>query len=628
MSSVPTNPTPPDEPGPDRAPVVEVHADPAATKDLPARPKPGVAPRRTALPPQPHDRVRLWTSLLISVLVCMPALLVGLNEPDVVPGPEATTLQMSRETWRRQQSGDPLAWIVPSLNGEPQVDRPPGIVWANMLMWHDLDESTVSADTLALRARWASVLMGVLALLATYWAGASVGDVRTARIATMALGTTWLFIDQVRIATAYTHVMGWTTLAIAAGLWAMRPLKDVAWVGRRVLGWLISGLAMGAAVLCGGAVPGIVFVLPPLVAAILLTPRRRIDNALGLVFAVILGLIVAAPWYLYVLSHMPDAAKIWMTDLDWGKDLLVLSWSHLWILPMLWPWPVWLVGALCQPFIRADSARRRQLLIAWFWFVLMFAALSIPAARNTRYLLPVIPAAALMVGQLWSYHAALAAERQEDPGVDLLRVPHWLMMGVASVAGPLWLMLQPTMVSWGYMKRVEVPGVNWMVALGLGLGLLVIAILGTQWHFKWRPRAAAYATVGWMVAASTVGFWFFSHAAGQQYPARADSERLAHATAELSRSWGWPNDAELFVLADRDDHPDADIDPAMLFYAGRSERRVTPDQLDELLQANRRALLVTTDEASDRDLLAHHGFKPFLHFTDGSTPRVLYKPME
>src|SRR5205085_1764466 len=123
---------------------------------------------------QPHDRLRLWTSLLISVVVCLPPLFVALNVPDLMPGAEARSLQASRETWRRQSAGDRVAWLMPSINGKPDVRRPPMSTWINMLAWRDLNEATATPQLLIFRARLAAVFMGIVALLATYWAGSSV----------------------------------------------------------------------------------------------------------------------------------------------------------------------------------------------------------------------------------------------------------------------------------------------------------------------------------------------------------------------------------------------------------------------------------------------------------------------
>lgn len=572
------------------------------------------APRRVMLPPQPYDRVKVFGGLAVVVLVCAPVWLVGLGVGDVSKEREAETLLSSRETWRRQAQ-DPMekAWLIPTLNDEPRYDPPPMTVWLNMLAWTGLDPATADDDLLVLRARLLAAALGVLTLLATYWAGMSIGDARVARLAAAALATTLLFVHQVRAASTDTHMLAWTTTAVAAGLWAMRPLKEVNWVGRRVLGWLVAGLALAAAVLTQGIKPAALFVLPPLIAAIALTQRRRIDNLLGLFFACTLGVVAASPWYLHVLQGHPEAeAALFGTALP-PRELFVLSWSHWRLLVVLSPWTVWLIGALCQPFIRAEHERRRQLLIAWFWFLLLFVILSIPASRSPRYLAPLLPAAALLVGQLWAFHSQLASERQVDPGVDLLRVPHWLAMGLASIIGPLLLAMQPTLIERGYLQEPLLTGLQPVAIAALSVALLLIALLGARWHFKWKPRLAAYATVAWMIAALGVCLPAYERTEERTYHHRSAALLVAEALGD--------GPVVFLVAGPRDEPPDH----AFLFYLGRSAPSVAPDRLDHLARQSPAPAIIAREDPDHEVLLRSAGFTAALEFRDGEQPRRLYR---
>ncbi|MBI1369408.1 MAG: hypothetical protein GC162_12235 [Planctomycetes bacterium] len=557
----------------------------------------------------------MWSSLIISVLVCLPPLFLELGATDVGNNAESVVLLSSRETWQRYERGEAMAFMIPSANGEYQLDHPPMSVWLNMLAWYDLDPATVDSDVLVWRARLVSAAIAVMTLIATYWAGMSIGGIRTARLSTMALGTTLLFIYQMRSAGPESHLLGWVTLSIAAGLWAMRPLKPINWVGRRVSGWLLAGLALGAAVLTSGwSAP--FFVLPPLVAAILLTPLRRLGNSIGLFFAVVLGLIIATPWYLYVSEQIPEAAAQLFGRITAPEALFLLTWSHLRVLIMLSPWQVWLLGAMCQPFIRADSVRRRQLLIAWFWFVLIFIAFSIPAARHPRYLVPLLPAAALMIGQLWSYHADLASQRQQDPGVNLLRVPHWLIMGLVSVLGPLLIVFEPQLVERGYIAHIELPAIRWPVALGLGSTLFILALLGTRWHFKWRPRLAAYCTTAWMLVASCTVIWTYAHDPAAPNTHREDAEHLAAMAADHQ-----------VVYLQRTEREPAPDEP-FLFYAGRTIQPVKPDQLPDLIRSGKQVFVMAHNDPQTNELMQTAGFELEFEFTTDNTPCRVYRTME
>ena len=83
----------------------------------------------------------------------------------------------------------------------------------------------------------------------------------------------------------------------------MRPLKKINRVPRRVIGWFIAGIALGAAVLTKGPI-ALVFVIVPLGGAIFISKHRRLGNSLGFFFALCLGLLIAGPWYMYVLDRI------------------------------------------------------------------------------------------------------------------------------------------------------------------------------------------------------------------------------------------------------------------------------------------------------------------------------------
>ncbi len=564
---------------------------------------------------KPYDRLKIFGGLVLVILVCVPVLSLSLGRAELYKQAEASAVLRAKETALRalDREHEELSWLIPSQHGEHQLDPPPLSTWLIMAGWRGLDVQRASPEALVERARWVSIFMAVVALLSTYWAGMSVGDVRVARLATLALGTTVLFVEQSRTAGSQAQMLGWITLAVAAGLWAMRPLKEINWVGRRVFGWFISGLAMAGAALTQGPVPALLFVLPPLLMAIVLTPRRRIDNSLGLTFAVILGLIAASPWYLYVLGRLPQATPSLLPQRWPLSDLLLVTWSHARALLVLSPWTVWLIGGLCQPFIRADRQRRRQLLIAWFWCVLAFGLVSIPASHSIRALWPLLPAASLMVGQLWAYHAQLSTERQVDRGANWLLVPHWLAIGLTSILGPMFLVFQEPLVERGWLDHVMLPGFAGWEGLLVGVALFSIALLGTRWHFKWRPRAAAYATVAWMLVALAVGLPAYCRSRECRYPFRDQAEQLA-TVARHTRLYFLPP-------ASGRQMPDA----ALLLYSDKSLDAISLEDLPEALRQDPGLELLAPAGDQTQRALGVHGLAPVVDIQDSWATYSLFR---
>jgi 4-amino-4-deoxy-L-arabinose transferase-like glycosyltransferase len=358
--------------------------------------------------------------------------------------------------------------------------------------------------------------------------------------------------------------------------------------------------------------------LPPLLAAILLTRRRRTDNMLGLLFAVIFGMIAASPWYLYVLDEVPQAWERLFGHYAAPRDLFLLSWSHVRAFGMMSPWQVWLIGALCQPFMRATSSdHRRQLLIAWFWFALLFVAFSIPGASHPRYLLPALPAAALMIGQLWSYHAQLANEHRSDPGVNWLRLPHWALLAMASVLGPAFILAQPALIEQGRLANMELAGLSTVMVMGMAGTLLLLTVLGAWLHALWFPRVAFYLTAAWMMVASTVCYGGYARSYHNVNAYIDDARQVDEAIGA---------DRAVLLHADNSGGP---LDQAFLFYLGRVVRSVGEDRLENLAAGEGARFVITPDESASNLLMTEHGFESVLTFSDGEeSRRRLYRSRE
>lgn len=618
---------------------------------------PRITPRRVVIPSDPHDRMRMWLLLIISVGLCLPAMLVELGASDTRGPMEHIALLSSQETWVRQELGrnamlrglplgpadatqtetgavteagalaDPEAWLIPSWNGRDRVNKPPMLVWLNLLAWSDLDPRTATTDQLTHRARLVGVALAALALMCVFWAGLSLGDLRVATVATVVCGTCFAFTITVREATYDTHLLGWVTLAVAAGLWAMRPMKPANPVARRVIGWLICGIALFAAAMTKGPPLALMWVLGPLVAAIVIIPRRRLGNAFGLLFATCVGMSLTAPWYLYVMHAMGgEAMGIWSTEWQSDRPESDPIWYYTAMILWVLPWTIWLIGALFQPFLRARGERRRQLLVAWLWLVVMIVLLSTHEAKKVRYILPAFPAVGLMIGQLWAWHAQLASEGRMDPGVNVLRWPHWIGQIVVAVALPAFWITQDRWVDAGHLDQILLWTHSTWSILGLGAGLLFFAVIGLWWHWRWRPILAALATVLFMQLTMLAVMVGYVHGPKGDNAYRADAERVAQ------RTMGEP----MYYLYDPRQDPLADRNPApqhvepneeFLFYARRIVPPVHVDELDQLTQKIPSFYVMTIpDEVIEAKMQALN-FEPVTSFIDDKRPpiRRLYR---
>lgn len=570
--------------------------------------------KRVPLPTGSGMKLRMWVWLFLSVMLCLPPLVIELGVPKTTFTMEKIALLSSRETWQHQRSGRSDAWLVPTWNDQPRVNKPPMVVWLNMLAWSDLDPQTVDPQLLVWRARLLAVGMVMLGLIGTYWLSYSIGGVRVAAMATLIVGSCYIMLRHGRLATYDIHLFAWTTLSIAGGLWAMRPLRPVNWTGRRVLGWLFAGIALGAAIMTKGPVAAL-FMAVPLALAIAVCPQRRVGNAIGLLFALLAGALLAAPWYMYVIEKFPDAFKLMEHEYAARRAERQTTFYYLLIFVLAFPWTVYLIGAMPQPFVRAAGEHRRRLLIGWTWFIGMMVILAIPDAKQDRYLLPLLPAVGVLVAQLWAYQAYLADENLPDPGVNILRIPHWLMLIIGSLALPAFVIYQNDLIARGWLKDVELPGVGLPLAIGVGVALLAVALFGAIQHWRWKPVHAFGATFVWILIAGSFVQASYVHSHHGRYDPAADARKLAAVAGD--------DPVYCFYDPAQDARPDAKSpgnfwpEENFLFYAGRSIHTVTEDELAALAAKPCYIMLRLDDKATNAGKLTFHGFTPVFDFSDG-----------
>src|SRR4051812_41179269 len=92
---------------------------------------------------------------MLGILMAMfGAFIVDVGLPNPERSMERICMATSQETWIRQRTGEPNAWMTPTIaGGALRVRKPPLLVWLNMAAWSDLDPETASVVQLTFRAR-------------------------------------------------------------------------------------------------------------------------------------------------------------------------------------------------------------------------------------------------------------------------------------------------------------------------------------------------------------------------------------------------------------------------------------------------------------------------------------------
>jgi 4-amino-4-deoxy-L-arabinose transferase-like glycosyltransferase len=324
--------------------------------------------------------------LLLPAVLLYPRLDFALLEPD-----ESRYAQIPREM---MNSGD---LIVPVLQGEPYLDKPPLLYWLIIASFHLFGVSDWSARLVPAASLHLSVIL--VYLLGRRRLGEPVAF-RGALLLLLAPG----FIGMGRLLLLDGLLTLWVTLALFSGYEATQGVRlHRGW-------WLVASIACGLGILTKGPVI-LVLLIPPLLLQRWLTgtgcPLQRGDLLLFFVVAAALTL----PWYIALSVRIPGFVRYFF----WEHHVLryLTPFAHeqgvLFYIPVLMlglmPGMLWVFGFV-RFLLSADKnqadLRTPELgycLLAGGWCVLFF---SLSSCKLPTYILPAFPSLALALGYfLW-----------------------------------------------------------------------------------------------------------------------------------------------------------------------------------------------------------------------------------
>ena len=464
---------------------------------------------RPSKPVRRSDRLMMWATLSAILLLALPPLLIDLRRPAVIDPRERQMIATAEATWRAHAERDtPLSvadTLVPLREGRSVFNRPPMVAWMQALsMRASLETDTATAQQVVGRARFVSVLAALLAIAGVFWAGYAIGGIIPGSLSALVIVGCPAFLYFGRHATADMPTLAMTILSVAAGLWAMRPHRRPPSRGRQGLGYAVCGLALGGAVLCGGA-----GALPPAFIPVmligLLAPQRA-AHATGLFAAAALALLLVIPWAAIVLTHDPDAWRTWVELVappaweGFGAHLRLIGWRITLVFLAALPWSLWLIFAIAQPFSTSSAGWRSRMFIGWAWFITVISMLLVlPGVGLLHEMLLALPAAAVLIGQLFRRLIDLSSEGRHARLWRLGRWPTISFCLILSVAVPLVLALQEPLIDRGYLAGSIAGPMHWAYHLFVGALLVGITVVGLRFAARHYPGKALLCWAIWSV---------------------------------------------------------------------------------------------------------------------------------
>jgi 4-amino-4-deoxy-L-arabinose transferase-like glycosyltransferase len=273
-------------------------------------------------------------------------------------------------------------WLIPVLNGQVRLQKPPLPYWCAAVGFRVLGFSEGVA-------RFPSALLGALATLIMYDLGRRLLGSLGGWCAALVWCSSYFMPDEFRKVMADPYLAFFTLTAI----WCwVRLSRRANW------GWMI-GFYVSLAL--GGMSKGPAIFLHVIVAlaAYQICFKRRFPGTLRQhLIGVGLLLVMALPWPIYLIRHVPNAIELWRYELDNSEKARPLLFYVPGLFQIALPWtPVFIIG--CLHVLSRDGRRRAGGRFALLWFLAIVVFFSLKSVKKNAYLLPVMPAQTLLIAQ-------------------------------------------------------------------------------------------------------------------------------------------------------------------------------------------------------------------------------------
>jgi 4-amino-4-deoxy-L-arabinose transferase-like glycosyltransferase len=312
-------------------------------------------------------------------------------------------------------------WVIPTYGQAPRLAKPPIVHWITAL------GIMSSPGRLGWGARWPSLLIACLGLVAIYDLGRILVDTPTGLIAACVGATNLLFLKYARQASYDLNLTTWV-------LWT-NVFLAIAITARNRAALPAAGLCLGLAMMCKGPVAILPSVIP---LGIFLAIEKRPRPAGSILLATAICLAVVLPWPIYVIGHLfdwnpADAVRFWYHELarDRDPDTHWPKWYTYLVLTLLMtPWIIWFFGGIADVAVNWRQSRP-GLRLAFLWLFVPVAVLVFFPQRD-RYLLPMIGPAAILTAYGITRLVATGQRR-----FAFLKVAHYVMLAGMVCGFPL-----------------------------------------------------------------------------------------------------------------------------------------------------------------------------------------------
>ena len=412
-----------------------------------------------------------------------------------IPIDETRYLSVAWEMWLR---GD---FLVPYLNGHTYSHKPPLLFWLFQSGWAIFGVN-----------EWWPRLVGPLAALGNLILVRQLANKLWPDDTASVLRAPWILIATL----LWTLFASSTMFDILLTCWVLLGMLGLVEAIRYsgIKGWSYFALAIGLGLLTKGPVIFMHLLPSALLAAFWSKPENRFTKTWFsyLVLAILAGSAIALAWALPAASaggkEYGDAI-LWHQTADRTVGTKIHARPFYWyciFLPLLvFPWITW--PKLWQNFSRADFSNDTGFRFCLTWLLSSFLLFSALPSKQIHYLIPILPAFALVCARLLN-----------QPEHQHRAISEYLPPMFIGIVG-LFLVFLPQIPGLSKLNWVKQVEPQW------GLSVIGIAVILSVW--TWYRRKLSVAPLASAIVISIfIGFIFFFQYTGLQYNLRPAALKL------------------------------------------------------------------------------------------------------
>ncbi len=395
------------------------------------------------------------------------------------------------------KSGD---WIWPTCNGESRLQKTPLSYW----LVAGLAKITGRVDEFT--TRLPSVIFGVLSVAAILY---FVNQWLTFRIAVLSGGvwaTSMGYICYTRNARPEMALTFFVLLCFLSFYSAITEKNR----NRQVVYTLVFWVSFALGNLAKGPAP-LPYVLLPLFFYISIFRQWRKLFSWESVAGVIIFLAILLPWPLAIAHKVNWDLIVWkheFVDRFFGNYVPGHKPVYFYLMDMfifVFPWVAFLPMALATPFFKVWNKKRPVMQFLWLWFVADLIFLTINGGKRQHYILPLMPAMAILIGILMEDMVFVRKAYTPKYAGGVLR-NHIAAVIIAAIAGII------------YIVKTNPQLLSGAIIIGTA-GIVILAVTAVLFA-RGKPAFACGATFAGIVVLVMIAYVVFVIPLNYNQPSR------------------------------------------------------------------------------------------------------------